>query len=1704
MDKAYTIMYSVDKRGLISGNPFTNYSTSESILSSLDLPSARYNWISGVTDVDIQIEENKFFDIKNILLEKDLEGNFIVDEDGKYKIRTDTANIIVELNNLVSEGQTIVKNSTDTALDDIVDKYNNYIYNSTGTLRNKVFRGIYIQASDLKNMEAAERPMDAGFVKDTISEVYKEEGKSEEPYMSEYNPVTIYTYQKRNSVGKVDVGIFANGIKAAGAIQTYYNQELKKSEIYPENLDFSLDLSISSSAKSQNRGKLIINQKIVRYNNTKLTHEQWEHIASKYGNILPDEYVDSLLRVNGNKVAEFTNFYKQMKSNLKLFHDIYGENNNLADFLEFSSQFEEQIDDLVSILISLATDNAKELQLEKINADPDLASFPVAMLILGIDCKSVLTVCVDHLGVILKELQKNRFGTGNTKVSVDEIIGKLKKEGIFDEKTANSLRTISKVAQELRYITSFFKVNQGVDTRYADLQTFISRLSKCPEVLKKPENLTDFIKFIDFYKMFTDKEYQNQLIKQFNENKISLNIVDLILKSPHFREQLRSVAETVNIVQGVFGKTKIMEELITKVELPKSQAKESMLRGKFNRLIDHYILQRFLSDPNLTFRISDINRVYPNNPLERKGFNEFLTLNTPNGVDSFLEFIDYKFIPDLQQKYPGNFFLESLIKKSRRSAPREFFDLKYDPYDVEDPTTANNLNIARREFETIKDNYTGFTTANGKQLKVGEVFYLYSLITSQSYTTGLKTITTSSVETSNILKPINEEYKELDIVCQGVTELENAIHALKNQEVEEELLEKLRSGNFNRNEYEILNLKNIETLLQNYRYYKSIINFLTPYAKALSSRDMSTSYFVNAGDNKQVSMKLSLKDQFIITQNLPAPDRVVNTDVFKNYIQNQFPLTSVNVINNDANCVFVVNVKNFSGQIISSKSFAAMKTTNGEIASNEMTKISSEVIKWISGIINSNSSIQGYDIQDQSIANKLDIQLEKDHPLYEFLHNNVKIASIRDGQSCVRYINDEPIFMINELDFIKNKKGQLPKSSINKLVDLQVTSVAKSFLIFNKIKTALELYVPDIEINEYNYVEVINQRIEDIKTTPAYGYIKNLLTLEREGQIKRQIQIKLALYERALSNVEAYYNFDQENFKEDPLKEGDLCINKNGQAVYIYLGHNSGQEIYVKVSDDGDVISYVNLKLAEPGETKFKKIGSLVLNNSYIIGSINGDTFQYGPPDTSSLSNAISSAKIGSKIQKNNNSFVVTDILYFNNTRRVILKDIKSEKIYIFNEVNGEITPDRLFPYSLDTNSTIYTPTGVIAQINNTISTRVGNDKLPEHIIYDLLKKAPYSSSIIVKVGNEQETKAFGYVLNSEYVITAEGEKISIADIISIPINEYQLDPELAKMYAPKIVVLNNKGKNEAQVLQHWLPEFTDGYESTINKVNDVRSTIITSNRKFFIPSNYKLTTIPNIGDIVVISNNEGKIGRIKEKIGDKYLVLAFDGEKYNYCMQKNPIAYSTSPSYSIPNEVSTDVAAANLLKHIQDMTGLPIKIIDDKNLSHFAKVTSNEIEINIANKGDMDISEYILSQSVHEFIHIALASLRANNPTVYWNLLKNVALTNDTELNEEIYKDEFSKKEEQLVRKITEKYMESIKDEAYSFDEIIAIINNELKNIISTSEIGNIDETVQITMSRYGSNLIRDNKNDLNVTSIKDRALKNSILSNIKVECKQ
>ena len=1346
MDKAYTMMYSLDKSGKIAGNVFTDYSTVESIQEFLNLPPALYNLQAKgrnnfnellpkfieylkthsdeLSDEFIEYLENHSNDITLNSIADYLEEVTNVGEDGTFKNSSDRYEFIKFIIDTINECYTSGITEEDKAAgftgyfnvnpEDVsksnADRFKSllskYAIEGRNSGKNRIVQGIVSQAESLLNLEASQQPMEMAPVTDAIKRIRKAYGYDDDNIeYNEYDIYTRYLIQRANSIGKMDVGISANGIKAAGALQQYYNY-IFAGDMTDERLygfkDPYIDIVIDQVSSNGEPPKNIINQRFCKIANTKVPSiEKFQKLfdrahINEEGKVDyttdPDyKFFEELKQKKGNvDTTNLTHHQKRLVDNFKALltrrnNDI--ENYSLLEFAYDSLEFEDNVADYISIFISMSTDNAKELALAKIHGTPELLSMPLAMITLGMDIDSVIDVCVNVLDAVHKQMAVNRFENLSSP-NVLDVIDILYNAGQITENTARSLRTIYNFAQELRSITRFFKVNQGVTTKYSDLKAFNTSLSndklrQAEHIFGKkhiiPENVIatlpsslrglsndDIWKLlrtpVDFYDLFYSENPQG-IIDQYEVGRTVVNVMNIVLESPHFKEQLKATSQIIKFIDQNCGKARIADMLlsgslqgieeiedrklsgdskeveqqlddkekhkISGLEIDwkkvKTQTDLERLHSRTLRLIDNWVIGEFIKrNSELRFSISELQKTYPSNVLSGFGSNVLLRLDSEFGLNQFIRFINGTFIPTIQEKFANqhNFFLENLVmKQHHRNDKLQYFDLKFDPYALKDnPVLGHNFNTAAKDFEKIADIPSGITTSSGITLTIGEVFYLYSTITSKGLTTGLGTVSHSAGENKQVFSISKDDiYTELDQRSQLLNSKQTYLRE------REKLENALKSNPNNFSEKDKIRLDYLDKILSQIEYtenyFNQIVGELSAYTKALMSDNNNATIIIGG-----MAYNLNLNDSFIETFARLAPNSItvshqesINQYTGEEHLESLekmiLDLSSNSDIKINPNCILTrYKRQTASGKYRGNDVYLNINVTLTSLGDNNKEfqlptipiylgyqpnqeaslllsqDMINEVINKIrDSVVDTKLYLFSYDTQ-QETARTLDAYNDGKYKFIEeevniFKSENLEKAfniDIKEGDSQVKkqglaLLKNVRTFLSTQFDIKKTKRGVptvqkiagnpvilIPENTSidqNTLLDLYLDFKGDDHTLNSKLTFLLKELYPNESINHddlYSFIKKHKDELSNNLPKVLVDYIQSLMERSLQtNHFKSRVRSKLLEFSKCVNHEKlCYYTLRKDDYDKKISVDVGDIIRHDNGALYLYIGNN--------------------------------------------------------------------------------------------------------------------------------------------------------------------------------------------------------------------------------------------------------------------------------------------------------------------------------------------------------------------------------------------------------------------------------------------------------------------------------------------------------------------------------------------------------------------
>ena len=1730
IDKAYTLLFDVSKNGLIQGNIFTDYTNSDNIEKSLQLSAGEYN---------LQLTKDTDSEFDQILQKCGIDGNSRTWE--VLNARTDKYDLIEKIIQELNTRGTVTYNANDdTAL---ISMFINYTHNNSRGFKNKIAEVILAQSSNLENLESSEQPMSAENIKHAIDTAYKKKEKTKttavKPTYYEWDPFTIARIQYDNSMGKQDVGIAANGVKAAGALQQYYNERYETIEGTLRKA-FRLDLDFSVDGDSTHSGKY----SFCRLANTVLSKESFNALFDKeYGeNQHPDQELFNQLK-SGQEVKDLTEHQSKIKAAFNIYKSEFGKApEDLKTLLYYAINFEDNVADNLSVFISLATDNAKELQLARIYGTPDLLSIPLAMLTLGIDVQSVMDICVKYLGRVAEELETNRF-VGKRK-DVRDVI---KESKTLPGNVQESLLKIYDFAQELRTVTSFFKVNQGVETRYAKLKAWFDDLTLSRARIAKAKGIKgeDFKQPFDILRFFDEADYRQKIIDQYEELKEVINIAELINDSPHFRAQLRATAKLIKQFESISGKAFLSNQIITNSNVDiKKRTDSEILNSQSFRLIDDWVIGQYLrSNEKFQFAVSSAQDNW--NILHRYGPTAVINLSSSTGIRAFVDLVN-ALIPKLQEVYKDNMFLKSLISKVDKSTGQMYFDFNVDPYATKNDDSLKELYAtAITQFDYIRKQSSGIRSIDGTLFNIGELLYVYGIITSKGKTTGMKTITNIAKNSSTLKQGIEKVYDDLD-----------------------QLLKLSQSSN---SEGE----KAKETL-------KNISEFLTPYLEALYNKSTVT---IQDPEEEDINYVLDIQGEWLATLSKSANfNSELNSNQLAKYLKSQHVLCDIN-INKTSNNELAIEVTHTGlNGITNILKLSVDVQDSNSLQSDEISLISNKVQEFIDNCAPYlEQELQEALSQSKSLSDVLTEISISYTPKYDFLKKlfNENYTFLPNLQSRVNYItkiDDKFLFVIDPSLFSSYDDTNDPEMS---MLDLFLQKKAldnqKGISEAARVNVLLTSHKEDFGIrtdNEFkklqkNYIEYLeaNSEIDEVK-------IKALDTVYK--------------YENVIlsGHKELYYINVDNNSK---LEVGDLVLDKDSNREYMYVTDTrQGKPVFVAI-DGARIVTTAITPIS---------IKKLITAPNTIIKFLQSNIEYNDSTESKSLKSIYPGCQF---INPRNGNLIgtVTDVLIKKINDKIyhrVIAETSGHETLVFDRIDdgtwtGTNITTGAIPYSNiagDTNMTVKVPKTFI--MNESTQPEITNtNKVFKYLLNNL-----QSGFIVKQVDNQGRVIFNGRVLtvNGDKVVTNNGE-VEKDKITSI---QYNNNSDFFNHVKPILIGFrqntdptnrNNPDNFANDKTRIWHPEFSNGY-SVINKV-DLSSKVWglgnTSKYDMFVIAGLTETKSPKVDCLglkqqIPVTKNSIQVGDyIEEHVNNTttiYKVLNKDPkgnlivEYVSYLL--TPLSDSRPKNYKdltfykdselnsqkgitikteqelinqqavkLQEKTNGEFTTYNTLKNslikversdleicndvidaIQKATNLPVIVnttdeaVDSKGKKIFAKATDQGITIYVKNKKPKEsISNYILNQCAHEFTHMLLYSVKAQSPETYLEIVRwaRQDLKKDPE---KFSAEDIREAEEHVVHLIQESY-NSIDDK--SFDNIKEVIQQQFARIFNLriSEMNtlandsnqkrhetgiNMQYSLKDMLESYQSNFIAETTTNYSMDSFKNQMLSNKILSEIEMIC--
>lgn len=294
-------------------------------------------------------------------------------------------------------------------------------------VRNSVVARIKQIISTPSNQLLANTPVDIDDWHESVDELMKKR-EVVPMLLSSYDMFSMYKQQRDAAVGKDDVGIAANGMKVLFALSTYYNEYYNNG--FPKKI-----ADIRTDFKTFNKQlKFVIDGEEKNYS------------------------VATVADVDIDVDQEQT-----LKKALGVDFEVFRTNAAIS----------------LSGFLSAATDNAKELLMAKVNANAELASMHIYLLILGFTPAQVVEIMTQPLVErIVEQLETNIFFQKDSplvNMIIDSELGKaIQAKDEVAITNASSLKNIFQGAQEIKFLAKILGANQKTSANIEEVNKFLT------------------------------------------------------------------------------------------------------------------------------------------------------------------------------------------------------------------------------------------------------------------------------------------------------------------------------------------------------------------------------------------------------------------------------------------------------------------------------------------------------------------------------------------------------------------------------------------------------------------------------------------------------------------------------------------------------------------------------------------------------------------------------------------------------------------------------------------------------------------------------------------------------------------------------------------------------------------------------------------------------------------------------------------------------------------------------------------------------------------------------------------------------------------------------------------------------------------------------------------------------------------------------
>ena len=394
-----------DNGQFIGWSNLFDYSSNEALESSCSLPVPRNSkWIKTSNGINIERyagEAQRAYDSDNVILRNALINKILdnIDYNPNSTIEVNYSSPI--LDQLINDIN--VHESTQLSGDNKILAFQNAVSWTTQTIVN-----------DERNLLDSYSPTNVEGMKQVVKD---KQLASDSGTYTQWNPATKWVLQEENLIGKNVISVAANAEKVYFSLLHYYNEIVRHPEKYSKDL-YTFAKSFEGVFMNAD-GTPVIKETIggINFNNDNRLNKLSILLLSSNQELtnIKDTLIQEIYQGNTSEYEQdFINAYKNNEYSDRLQVLLNSIDTALSeDEAKYMPLMQSLINnatdpsDLISQLLNSATDNAKELILNKINAGMNLAGVHGYLMIMGFSLDQIVDLMTSPVVRLVDRLSKS-------------------------------------------------------------------------------------------------------------------------------------------------------------------------------------------------------------------------------------------------------------------------------------------------------------------------------------------------------------------------------------------------------------------------------------------------------------------------------------------------------------------------------------------------------------------------------------------------------------------------------------------------------------------------------------------------------------------------------------------------------------------------------------------------------------------------------------------------------------------------------------------------------------------------------------------------------------------------------------------------------------------------------------------------------------------------------------------------------------------------------------------------------------------------------------------------------------------------------------------------------------------------------------------------------------------------------------------------